>query len=106
MFQPVRGIEISTVISLKDVREDDMFAEYVQAALRSAKYETLEDGTYMATVSGLRGVIAIGDTVEECRDDLIGVIEGWIALRLKMGDTVPAINGIAIDVSTEPVAFV
>ena len=83
-----------------------MFAEYIQAALRHAKYETLENGTYMATVNGLRGVIAIGDTIEECREDLIGVIEGWIALRLKMGDTVPAIDGVTIDVSTEPVSVV
>lgn len=83
-----------------------MFAEYIQAALMRAKYETLEDGTYMATVDGLRGVIAIGDTIEECREDLIGVIEGWIALRLKMGDTVPAIGGVTIDVSTEPMAVV
>lgn len=83
-----------------------MFAEYIHAALIRAKYETLEDGTYMATVDGLRGVIAIGDTIEECREDLIGVIEGWIALRLKMGDTVPAIGGVTIDVSTEPMAVV
>jgi predicted RNase H-like HicB family nuclease len=83
-----------------------MFAEYIQAALRRAKYETLEDGTYMATVEGLRGVIATGDTVEECRQDLVEVIEGWIALRLKMGDTVPAMDGVTIDVSTEPMAVV
>jgi predicted RNase H-like HicB family nuclease len=83
-----------------------MFAEYIQAALRRAKYETLEDGTYMAIVDGLRGVIAIGDTIEECREDLMRVIEGWIALRLKMGDTVPAIDGVTIDVSTEPIAVV
>lgn len=40
-----------------------MFAEYVQAALRHARYEILEDGTYMATVSGLLGVIALGDII-------------------------------------------
>lgn len=57
-----------------------MFSEYIAAALRHAKYEALEDGTFMATVDGLRGVIAIGDTVEECREDLIQVIEGWIGL--------------------------
>ena len=83
-----------------------MFAEYTQAALRYAKYVVLEDGTYMATVEGLRGVIAIGDTIEECRQDLIEVIEGWIALRLRMGDTIPSIDGITIDVSTEPIAVV
>ena len=70
-----------------------MFAEYIQAALRRAEYKGLiEDGTYMATVEGLRGVIAIGDTIEECRQDLIEVIDGWVALRLKMGDSVPSID--------------
>jgi predicted RNase H-like HicB family nuclease len=83
-----------------------MFAEYIQAALKRAEYVALEDGTYMATVEGLRGVIAIGDTIEECRQDLIGVIEGWITLRLKMGDTVPPIDNVTIDVSTEPLAVV
>ena len=71
-----------------------MFAEYIQAGLRHAKYEILEEGTYMSTVEGLQGVIAIGDTIEECRQDLIEVIEGWIALRLRMGDTIPSIDGV------------
>ena len=39
-----------------------MFSEHIEAALRRAKYETLENGTYMATVDGPRGVIAIGKT--------------------------------------------
>lgn len=83
-----------------------MFSEYIAAALRHAKYEALEDGTFMATVDGLRGVIAIGDTVEECREDLIQVIEGWIGLGLRMGHPIPSIDGHAIDVSTEPVPVV
>jgi len=83
-----------------------MFAEYVQAALRHAKYEVLEDDTYMATVDGFRGVIAVGDTIEECRDDLIGVIEGWVALGLRLGHTIPAIDGHNINVSLEPVPVV
>jgi len=83
-----------------------MFAEYIQAALRRAEYKVIGDGTYMATVEGLRGVIAIGDTVEECRQDLIEVVDGWVALRLKMGDSVPPIDGVTIDVSAEPMAVV
>jgi predicted RNase H-like HicB family nuclease len=83
-----------------------MFAEYIQASLRHAKYETLDDNTYMATVEGLQGVIAIGDTIEECRQDLIEVIEGWVALRLRMGDTIPPIDGVTIDISAEPIAVV
>lgn len=83
-----------------------MFAEYIAAALERAQYKILEDGTYAATVDGLRGVIAIGDTIEECRRDLIEVIEGWVALRLAMGRTIPPIGGTMIAVSTEPVAIV
>ncbi|MGV8175971.1 MAG: type II toxin-antitoxin system HicB family antitoxin [Methanothrix sp.] len=83
-----------------------MFAEYVQAALRRAKYEVLEDDTYMATVEGLQGVIAVGDTIEECREDLIGVIEGWVALGLRLGHTIPNIDGHTISVSLEPVTVV
>jgi len=66
-----------------------MFSEYIQAALKLAEYDTLEDGSYVATVEGLQGVIAIGDNIEECRRDLIEVIEGWIVLRLKLGDCIP-----------------
>ncbi len=83
-----------------------MFSEYISACLRRAKYEILEDGIYMATVGGLQGVIAVGDTIEECRQDLIEVIEGWIALRLRMGDSIPPIDGVTIDISTEPIAVV
>ncbi|HOG98684.1 MAG TPA: type II toxin-antitoxin system HicB family antitoxin, partial [Methanothrix soehngenii] len=59
-----------------------MFSEYIRAALSQAKYESLEDGSYMATVAGLPGVIATGDTIEKCRDDLIEVIEESVAIRL------------------------
>jgi predicted RNase H-like HicB family nuclease len=83
-----------------------MFSEYIHAALKLAEYDTLEDGTYVATVEGLQGVIAIGDSVEECRRDLIEVIEGWIVLRLKLGDSIPPLQGISINVSSEPMAIV
>lgn len=69
-----------------------MFSEYIQAALKLAEYDTLEDGSYVATVEGLQGVIAIGDSIEECRRDLIEVIEGWIALRMRFGAIIPMIK--------------
>ena len=102
----IYGLGQDSVKSKQAEIGDGMFAEYIQASLRHAKYEILEDGTYMSTVEGLQGVIAIGDTIEECRQDLIEVIEGWIALRLRMGDTIPPIDGVTIDVSAEPIAVV
>ena len=69
-----------------------MFSEYIQAALKLAEYDTLENGSYVATVEGLQGVIAIGDSIEECRRDLAEVIEGWIALRMRFGAKIPMIK--------------
>ncbi len=50
-----------------------MFSEYIQAALESAKYDTLEDDSYVAIVPGLQGVIAVGDLLKNA---------GEISLRL------------------------
>ena len=52
------------------------------------------------------GIWATGKTLEDCRNELISVIEGWIALRLRMGDPIPTINGHAIIASSEPVSVV
>jgi predicted RNase H-like HicB family nuclease len=84
----------------------EMFSEYIEAALNIAVYESLEDRSYMATVPGLRGVIATGKTVEDCRKDLIEVIEEWITIRLQRGLSIPPIDGHSIGVSREPMAIV
>ena len=57
-----------------------------------AEYDTLEDGSYVATVPGLQGVIAVGDSLEKCRSDLIEVIEEWMVARLQRGYSVPPID--------------
>ena len=71
-----------------------------------AEYDTLEDGSYVVTVPGLQGVIAIGDTLEECRNDLFEVIEEWIVARLQWEYPVPSIGGHSISSSKEPIAIV
>jgi predicted RNase H-like HicB family nuclease len=83
-----------------------MFSEYIQAALARAEYVPIEKGDYCATVPGLRGVIATGETIEECRKDLIEVLEGWIALRLRLGMAIPPIGGKTIEVFAELEAVV
>jgi predicted RNase H-like HicB family nuclease len=84
----------------------NMFSEYIQAALERAKYDTLEDGSNVATVPGLQGVIAVGDSFEECRKDLIEVIEEWIVARIQWGYSIPPIAGHTIESSKEPIAVV
>ena len=66
-----------------------MITRYVARALERAQYRLLEDGTFAATVRGLRGVIAAGATLESCRGDLTEVIEEWVLVRVARGLSVP-----------------
>jgi len=70
-----------------------MFAEYIEAALERAEYKIIDnDEPYFAEVPELEGVWATGEAIEKCRKELIGVIEGWIALRLKLGLPIPPVG--------------
>ena len=84
-----------------------MFCEYIHAALSKATYEIIEDEEpFYGAVPELRGVWAIGKTLEECRENLKGVIEGWIALRLRLGLAIPPINGHTIETPSRAEAVV
>jgi len=48
-----------------------MLTDYMQAALRKARYEILPgDGTFYGEIPGFDSVYANADTLEECRDML------------------------------------
>jgi len=58
-----------------------MICEYIEAALSKAKYEIIKDEKpYYGEIPELEGVWATGKTLEECRQKLIEVIEGWIII--------------------------
>lgn len=75
-----------------------MITKYIEKALERAHYDALEDGSFCATVRGLRGVIAIGRGVEECRRQLAEVVEQWILVRVAQGLDVPRLGGVVIKV--------
>jgi len=82
-----------------------MFAEYIQASLERAVYKTLEgeDETIFVSVTELPGAWATGKTVEEARKRLIGVIEEWILLGVRLGHPIPPIGGHTISTPQESV---
>jgi predicted RNase H-like HicB family nuclease len=75
-----------------------MISRYLGEALHRAHYEPLEDGGYFATVRGLRGVIAQGQTLEACRSQLSEVVEGWILVRVAKGLAIPRLGRVSIRV--------
>jgi len=75
-----------------------MLTEYIEAALSKAKYELIEDEEpYYGEVPELEGVWATGKTLEECRKNLVEVIDGWILVRLRKGLPIPPIGGYKIE---------
>ena len=54
-----------------------MLLEYVQAALRHARYEIFaDDGTFYGAIPECNGVYANAATLEDCRDQLGEVLDG------------------------------
>jgi len=67
-----------------------MLTEYIEEALKRAKYEIINDEEpYYGEVPELKGVWANGKTLEECRKKLKEVIEGWLILSIKKGLSIP-----------------
>lgn len=71
-----------------------MLISYINAAMRLAKYEILEDQTFYGEIPGFQGVWANADTLEACRDELQSVLEDWLILGLRMGHSLPIVAGI------------
>ena len=71
-----------------------MIVDYINAALARAKYEKIDDARrpYYGEVTPLKGVWATGRTLEECRAQLVEVIEGWLIVRLRKGLAIPPIG--------------
>ena len=85
-----------------------MITQYVNAAMRQAHYELLDDqpgAPYYGEIPALTGVWANAATLEACRDELQSVLEGWLLLGLRRGHATPVLDGIDLS-EQEPTAEV
>ena len=71
-----------------------MLSAYIAAALRHAHYELMENGRFFGSIPECKGCWADGATLEECREELQSTLEDWILVGLRMGHTLPVIEGI------------
>ena len=82
-----------------------MLNNYIQAAMREAKYEILmDDGSFYGEIPGFQGVYANAETLEDCRNELAEVLEGWIFLHLADNTPLPVVNGLKLSVEKIPEA--
>jgi predicted RNase H-like HicB family nuclease len=81
-----------------------MLLQYIHKALEKAQYKLLDDGTWFAEVPGFQGVWANAKSVEECRQELMEVMEEWLILKIRDRDPIPKIKGVRIEIKEVIVA--
>lgn len=76
-----------------------MITEYIQAAMRKAKYEILEgDEGFYGEIPGFQGVWANAPTLEGCREDLAEALETWLLFRISRGLKVPTVGRQSLEI--------
>jgi predicted RNase H-like HicB family nuclease len=82
-----------------------MIQDYITTNLNKANYELIDGGkSFYAEIKGLRGVWAVGRTLEECRRNLMTTIEGWLILRLKKNLPIPNFKAPSVPLSSRKYA--
>ena len=76
-----------------------MLIQYIQAAMRHAKYECMENGRFFARIPQCKGVWGEGKTLESCREDLEGALQDWIVVKLRFDHKLPLVGGVDINPS-------
>jgi predicted RNase H-like HicB family nuclease len=74
-----------------------MLTQYIQQALRHAKYELMENGRFFGRIPDCAGLWAEAATLEECREELQSTLEDWLLLGLQLGHQLPVIDGIDLN---------
>ncbi len=74
-----------------------MLIEYINKAMSKALYEKLGDGTYSGKIPPCPGVIAFGESLYQCQEELRSVLEGWLIVKIRHGDKLPIMNGINLN---------
>lgn len=76
-----------------------MIIEYINEALKLAKYEIIDDEEpYYGEIPAIQGVWASGKTLEECRTNLKETLDEWIILSFKKNLSIPEIKGINLNI--------
>lgn len=82
-----------------------VFTDYIEQAMAQAVYEELEENSFAGRIPPCLGVVAFGNTLPECQEELRSVLEDWMLVCFRMGDTLPVVAGIDLNLEhlREPV---
>lgn len=76
-----------------------MLTRYIQAAMKHAKYEILDDKTFYGSIAGFQGLWANEPSLEACREELQEALEDWILLGVSLNHELPVVDGLELKYS-------
>jgi predicted RNase H-like HicB family nuclease len=77
------------------VRSFKLLDDYIGAALKTATFEKIENGTRVyAELPDFPGAWADGNTRNAAANTLRQVLKGWIELQLERGQPLPRLKGV------------
>ena len=77
------------------MRSFKLLDDYIDAALRTARFEKIEKGARVyAELRQFPGAWADGKTRDEAAKTLRQVLKGWIELQLERGEPLPRLKGV------------
>lgn len=72
------------------------YLEYMHAAMKHAEFEQMEDGDWYASIPGLKGLWATGQTRDEAAKELFSALDGWLEVNARIGKLpLPEFDGIS-----------
>lgn len=71
-----------------------MLTDYINAAIKRATYEDLQEEGWYGHIEGFTGLWANGRSRDEAEQELRSALEDWILFGLVNGYPVPPIDGI------------
>jgi len=81
----------------EDLHMAHMLYKYIETAMSEAIYEEIDHGEYAGKIPCCWGVIAFAPTLEECKKELLSVLEDWILVGLRYGHPLPIVGGIDLN---------
>ena len=76
---------------------NNMLIEYINNSMKKAVYDKLEDGSFSGKIPQCPGVIAFGETLYQCEQELKSSLEGWLIVKIRHGDKLPVIGRINLN---------
>jgi predicted RNase H-like HicB family nuclease len=81
----------------RKIRTMTILAEYIDASMKEARTEKLEDGQYFCSLPQFRGVWAAAATKHKAMEELRDVFEEWLVAALRDDDDLPEVGGLSLN---------